>query len=71
MKRYLRQSLTKYVETNLRNWVRWDFYGKIKSWFCSILLRYFKKRDFALGYGHAEKDIEAEHLKHAKDFFLL
>ena len=34
------QSLTKYVETDLQNQIKSDFYGKFNSWFCSIALRY-------------------------------
>ena len=33
---FLRQSLTKYVKTNLWNQVKNEFYQKFNSWFCSI-----------------------------------
>ena len=37
---FLRQSLTKYLETNLRNKVKQNLYEKFHGSFCSIFLRY-------------------------------
>ena len=49
---FIRQSLTKCVETNWRNQVKKDFYRKCNSWFCPIFLRYCQVFVFGTEIGH-------------------